>query len=82
MNMFLVAGHDTTGYTIEWIIAEVARNPKVYTKLKEEIDASIPSDVADISYNAANALPYLDMVIKEGMRLWPVAGKVRVGHLI
>lgn len=74
MLVFLFGGHDTTGYTIEWIIIEVAKKEDVYDKIKREIDNLIPAEVHAISYSQANSLTYLDMVIKEGMRLRPVAG--------
>ena len=74
MMVFIVAGHDTTGYTLEWIITEVAKKDEVYLKIKQEIDKNIPPEEDSISYAQANSLSYLDMVIREGMRLRPVAG--------
>jgi cytochrome P450 len=35
---YLVAGHDTTGYTLSWILLEVARHPEVYARIKQEIE--------------------------------------------
>ena len=64
---------------MEWIITEVAKNERTYSKIKQEIDEHIPADSENISYSQANNLHYLDMVIKEGMRLRPVAGTY---HLI
>lgn len=74
MLTFIVAGHETTGYSLSWIFIEIARNPGVYKKLKEEIDQKISADTKHLSFNDVCNLPYLDMVIKEGMRLWPVTG--------
>ena len=74
MMVFIVGGYDTTGYTVEWIITEVAKKDEVFRKIKQEIDDRIPSDTENISYSQANSLSYLDMVIKEGMRLRPVGG--------
>ena len=72
MTIFMVAGHETTAYTLAWIIIEVTRNPEVLERLKAEIDSAAPG-VDDITQKQLNEMTYLDYVIKEGMRLWPVA---------
>jgi cytochrome P450 len=79
MLIFLIAGHDTTGYTLAFTILEVARNPEVARKLKLEIDAIIPTDCKHIDANQLSQLQYLDCVIKESMRLWPV-GAIGAGR--
>jgi len=48
----------------------IITNPRVYLALQKEIDAanlSMPS----ITYAEACDLPYLQAVIKEGLRIWP-----------
>ena len=73
MVIFFIAGHDTTGYTLAWIIIEIAKHPEVLHRIKQEIDEKIPIDVTHLSPSHLSSLTYLDWVIKEGMRLWPVA---------
>jgi cholesterol 24-hydroxylase len=72
----MIAGHDTTAYQISWIIIELSRNPDVVSKLRLELDALFPcrqySNVA-FTMQQLSKLSYLSSVIKEGMRLWPVA---------
>ena len=79
MTMLLVAGLDSTAYTISWIIIEIAKNPDVLAKMKKEIGSIVTTD-ENITVKQLNDMPYLDCVIKEGMRLWPVAaaGALRV----
>ena len=79
MSIFMVAGHETTAYTLAWIIIEVTRNPEVQKRLKAEIDTASPG-TDDITQKQLNDMTYLDYVIKEGMRLWPVAalGAMRI----
>jgi cytochrome P450 len=50
-------------------------NPPVYAKLQAEIDAYYADRPDDhiISYSDTKTLPYLQAVIREGMRLWPPA---------
>ena len=79
MMAFLIGGHDTTGLTLSWILIEIARHPRVWEKVHAEIVTNTPEGVFPIPYAAMSRLPYLDMVIKEGMRLWPVGalGSIR-----
>jgi cytochrome P450 len=76
ITTFLIAGHDTTGYQIAWIIIELARNPRVVEVLRAELDRVLgPGDVSDenpITPDQLAQLVYLGQVIKEGQRLWPV----------
>jgi len=69
---FLLAGHDTTGYSIAWILLELARNPEEQKRLRASL-SSIPHK----DWSKSDALR---KVIKEGMRLNPVAagGSVRI----
>lgn len=78
MFTFIVAGHETTGYSLSWILIEVARHPEVYQKIQEELGLNIPANKKHLSFDDICNLPYLDMVIKEGMRLWPVTGECHV----
>ena len=76
MTTLMIAGHDTTSYTLAWIFLEISRHPGVLTKLKKEIDSVVGEEEERISQRHLNSMVYLDQVIKEGMRLWPVSGLV------
>ena len=70
----LFGGHDTTAGSLTFIIMGVARHPEVLRGIQKEIDAvglltDQPFQIDDLT-----KLVYLDQVIKEGMRLWPVIG--------
>ncbi|CAM1501189.1 Fc.00g103510.m01.CDS01 [Cosmosporella sp. VM-42] len=65
----LLAGADTTAITVRAIFWYALHNPEAYKKLEEEILAADMSDVA--SYSSARALPYLEAVIREAMRMHP-----------
>mmetsp|Transcript_14216 Transcript_14216/g.13737 ORF Transcript_14216/g.13737 Transcript_14216/m.13737 type:complete len:480 (+) Transcript_14216:122-1561(+) len=73
MTTFLLAGHETTSYSVSWNIIEVAKQPLIYDRIKKEIDLIIGEDVEHITSQHLSKLVYLDKVIKESMRLWPVA---------
>lgn len=68
----LLAGHDTTGYTISWTLLELARNPEQLTAVRKSLFGLVQDDWQ-------NSDP-LRNAIKEAMRLHPVAtaGSFRV----
>ncbi|WP_054774821.1 cytochrome P450 [Methylogaea oryzae] len=68
----LMAGHETSAMTLTWSFAWLGRHPEVAQRLQDEID-SLGSD-DDIA--AIQALPYLDAVVKECLRLYPAVPDV------
>ncbi len=69
----LVAGEDTTGFTIAWAIHELCDNPTWAAELRNEADAVIgPMDVAP-DVDVASRLLRAEAVACETMRLRPVA---------
>lgn len=62
-------GTDTTALLTEWAMAELILNPEVQEKLRAEIEAA----VGDRSLTDADvaALPYLQAVVKETLRVHP-----------
>ena len=74
VDTFMFAGHDTTSSGLSWAIWLVGRHPKVQEKLHEELDELIDDPVNfNITHTMANSFKYLDMVIKETLRLYPPA---------
>ena len=68
----ILAGADTTAIILRAVVYYTLKNPKVYKKLLEELDnANLRTP---ISYAATNALPYLNAVITESMRIHPGVG--------
>ncbi|KAL1981721.1 hypothetical protein VTN96DRAFT_2278 [Rasamsonia emersonii] len=68
----MIAGADTTAIVLRAVISYTLKNPRVYKKLKKELDeANLPTPV---SYKDARTLPYLDAVIQESMRIHPGIG--------
>jgi cytochrome P450 len=69
----ILAGSDTTAAAIRGIMLFVMSNPRVYGKLREEIDGAVKagkvSEEEVISDVEARKLPYLGAVVREGMRV-------------
>jgi cytochrome P450 len=68
----LAAGSDTSSTTIEWMILYLAAHPQIQEKLHAELDAVIGRDYTP-KYDDHERLPYFLAVIKETMRIRPVA---------
>jgi len=59
--LMLIGGHDSVGYTMAWILKELAKNPEEQQRLRDTLRASNP--------NKWSQCEYLRKVVKEGMRL-------------
>ena len=62
---FLFVGHDTTAYSIGWILLCLAKHPYEQKRLRHSLDQLSPDNWRNSGV--------LKRVIKEGMRLYPVA---------
>ncbi|KZO98273.1 cytochrome P450 [Calocera viscosa TUFC12733] len=58
-------GHETTASGLSWTLLSLAQHPDVQSKLRAEL--SLVADETP-SMDDLNALPYLDMVVKESLR--------------
>jgi len=66
------AGSDTIAITVEWAMAELLRNPSAMARASVELDGALGNKETVEEADAAS-LPYLQAVVKEAMRLHPVA---------
>lgn len=71
----LFAGQDTSAATLSWTLHLLSLHPQEQQKVVEEVRSVLSSlDEGEmVSKNTISQLPYLDAVIKESMRLYPVA---------
>ncbi|KAF8556684.1 cytochrome P450 [Imleria badia] len=65
---FLVAGHETTSTAVTWALYAMTQAPEVQTKLRDEL-LSVDTDTP--SMDELMALPYLDAVLRETLRMYP-----------
>ena len=86
INIMTFAGHDTTGFSLCFLLMELGRHPQVRAKLQAELAAVMPKTPLGGAVGGAGlqhgdprllsaicGLDYLNCCIKEAMRLWPVA---------
>uniref|UniRef100_A0A0K8W2S8 Putative cytochrome P450 6t3 n=1 Tax=Bactrocera latifrons TaxID=174628 RepID=A0A0K8W2S8_BACLA len=74
VGIFLLAGFETSSSLIALILYELAKQPAIQRKLKAEIATSfrVPSN-GGVSYKQLLHMPYMHMVVAEGLRLYPTA---------
>lgn len=67
-----VGAIDTSMVTITWALAALIKHPRVMKLLQEELDSVIGKERMVMESDLPK-LPFLDMVVKETFRLYPVA---------
>ncbi|CEI38406.1 unnamed protein product [Fusarium venenatum] len=74
--MNLIAGSDTTAISLTAIFWFLIRNPQALCQLREEIDAKMgeQEEPRPLPFKETQAMPYLQAVIKEAIRLHSPAG--------
>jgi len=76
--IFYLAGHDTSANVLNWALLELARNPVVHANVMNEID-SVMGDTDKLTcptHAQLEEMPYLEMVLKETLRLYPAAPSI------
>jgi len=71
--IFFFGGFDTVSTLMCFAAHEIAVNPDVQAKLFNEIDEVLRTTKGELTYDKLNGMQYLDAVINEALRLWPVA---------
>lgn len=72
VDTFMFAGHGTATAVFTWAIYVLARNPIEQNKLHQELDEVFGGDLnCDVTRDHLRELRFLDMVVKEAMRLYP-----------
>jgi cytochrome P450 len=67
--LFLNAGYETTSLNLAYSTYHLAKHPDIQTKLQEEIDQHWKEDNEEIDYDLVSDMKYLDMFIKEVLRV-------------
>jgi cytochrome P450 len=72
----ILAGSDTTATSLRSIMLYLITHPRVFSKLRAEIDATVSSGAAPtapgiVSDECLRKMPYLQAVVREGLRIHP-----------
>lgn len=70
---FFIAGHETTATAVTWCLFALSINVNIQDKLRKELRA-VPTETPTM--DELMALPYLDCVLRETLRLYPPVPQV------
>ncbi|XP_013930979.1 PREDICTED: cytochrome P450 3A9-like [Thamnophis sirtalis] len=73
--IFVFAGYEPSSNSLGYLAYNLAMHPDVQQKLQEEIDTVLPNK-APLTYDAIMQLEYLDMVLNESQRIYPLGGRI------
>ncbi|CAJ0827822.1 7136_t:CDS:2 [Entrophospora sp. SA101] len=81
---FLIAGHETTGVMMSWILYYLSKDQEIQDKLREEIVKEFPDKDFEPNFEQINSMEYLNAVCKETLRISPPAKEdvILDGYLI
>nr|CAD7199180.1 unnamed protein product [Timema douglasi] len=69
--IFFTAGFESTSITTSFALYELALFPSIQWRLRAEIGAVLARHGGNITYQSVNEMTYLNMVIKETLRMYP-----------
>ncbi len=65
----IVAGHETSAITLNWVWYFIAHHPEVEAKVHAEVDNASYKDMPD--FDDLEQLPYVKQVVEEALRYYP-----------
>ncbi|XP_066159249.1 cytochrome P450 9e2-like isoform X2 [Euwallacea fornicatus] len=71
--VFFLAGFDSVSSAMSYTSYELALNPEIQAKLRKEINEVSEKCNGKPSYEDILGMKYMDMVVSESLRKWPVA---------
>lgn len=74
--LFFFAGQDTTSSVISYTLYQLALNPEVQEKLREEVDECFNIHGEHPSLDVITKLKYLHGVVSEALRMYPPATRI------
>ncbi|XP_034652030.1 cytochrome P450 6a22 [Drosophila subobscura] len=69
--IFFAAGFDTSASTLGFALYELARQPQLQDKLRQEIEAALQLHEGQFTYDSMQELRYMELVIAETLRKYP-----------
>ncbi|PSN51919.1 hypothetical protein C0J52_12805 [Blattella germanica] len=69
---FLTAGFETSSSTMSFALYELSLHPEIQSKLRSEMMQILDKHKQQITYDAVHEIKYLDMVVNETLRKYPI----------
>lgn len=76
VTLSILAGFETTATSIAWFIFFMAKHPEVQQKIKDELKEHHLAKDIPLTQDVLDSLVYVDCVVKEVLRVGPIAGAV------
>ncbi|KAF7243115.1 Cytochrome P450 3A9 [Varanus komodoensis] len=73
--IFIFAGYEATSNLLGYVAYMLATHPDAQKKLQDEIDTILPKK-AQVTQDSLMQMEYLDMVVNETLRMFPVGGRL------
>uniref|UniRef100_A0A3Q3JAZ9 Cytochrome P450 3A n=1 Tax=Monopterus albus TaxID=43700 RepID=A0A3Q3JAZ9_MONAL len=73
--IFIFAGYETSSSSLGFLAYNLATHPDIQKTLQEEIDEAFP-EKSQPTYEALMQMEYLDMVVNESARLYPIGSRL------
>ncbi|KAH8355099.1 hypothetical protein KR093_005417, partial [Drosophila rubida] len=70
--IFFAAGFDTSASTLTFALFELAKQPHIQQKLRQEIEDTVEAKGGQFTYEAMQDLRYMELVIAETLRKYPI----------
>lgn len=70
--VFFFGGFETTSSLLCFAAHELAVNPEIQERLQRKIDQVLKDTNGEVTYEAINEMKYLDAVVNETLRMYPV----------
>ncbi len=71
IQIMFIAGHETTAHTMSWFVYVLSKVPEVQRQCHEAVNQHDPSTL----HGEAELPPYLEAVLKESMRRYPMVSR-------
>ncbi|RLU15174.1 hypothetical protein DMN91_012168 [Ooceraea biroi] len=69
--IFFFAGFETSSTLMCFVAHELAVNPDIQARLRDEVDRHLAEGNGSISYDSMSKMVYMDMVVSETLRRYP-----------
>nr|QEL53081.1 cytochrome P450 CYP6A104 [Mythimna separata] len=74
--VFFAAGFETSSTTLGFTLYEIAKSEEIQKRVLEEVDSYLARHDNKLNFDCISDLPYLDAVIDEALRFYPVLGMI------
>ncbi|XP_065338077.1 uncharacterized protein LOC135938386 [Cloeon dipterum] len=74
--VFFIGGFETSATTLSFALMEIARNPEVQQKARDNIEEVLKRHGGEVTYQAIQEMIYLDDIVQEALRMYPPVGNL------